>query len=55
MAATVLPGLTDPHRHIFGIGQRDTNTQPRGDDHAKESFLAKVKEAAGERAPAAAG
>lgn len=40
---TVLPGLTDAHCHIFGVGEREMNLNLEGTD-SREAFLAKVKE-----------
>jgi predicted amidohydrolase YtcJ len=40
---TVLPGLTDSHCHIFGIGERELTLNLEGTD-TLEDFLAKVKE-----------
>ncbi len=42
---TVLPGLTDSHCHIFGIGHRERALNLE-ETTTKESFLAKVREAA---------
>jgi len=39
---TLLPGLTDSHCHIFGIGQREMTLNLEG-THSSEDFLAKVK------------
>ncbi|HEY0003464.1 MAG TPA: amidohydrolase [Pyrinomonadaceae bacterium] len=39
---TVLPGLTDAHCHILGIGQREVNLNLEGTT-SLEDFLAKVK------------
>ncbi len=47
---TVLPGLTDSHCHIFGIGQRE-RTLNLENTPTKELFLAKVKEAVEQAAP----
>ena len=41
--ATVLPGLTDAHCHIFGIGERELTLNLEG-TKTLENFLAKVKE-----------
>ena len=38
---TVLPGLTDAHCHIFGIGERELNLNLEG-SRTREDFLAKV-------------
>lgn len=40
---TVLPGLTDSHCHIFGIGEREMRLNLEGTD-TLEAFLTKVKE-----------
>ena len=40
---TVLPGLTDAHCHIFGVGEREMNLNLEG-TNTREDFLAKVKE-----------
>ncbi len=40
---TVVPGLTDSHCHIFGIGDRETTLNLEG-TNTLEDFLAKVKE-----------
>ena len=40
---TVVPGLTDSHCHIFGVGEREMNLNLEG-AHTLEDFLAKVKE-----------
>src|SRR4051794_37169836 len=40
---TVVPGLTDSHCHIFGIGQRELSLNLEG-TNTLEDFLAKVKE-----------
>src|SRR5687767_5007442 len=40
---TVVPGLTDAHCHIFGIGEREMNLNLEG-TNTLEAFLAKVKE-----------
>jgi len=40
---TVLPGLTDSHCHIFGIGEREMNLNLEGTNTLGD-FLAKVKE-----------
>jgi predicted amidohydrolase YtcJ len=42
---TVVPGLTDSHCHIFGIGEREMTLNLEGTD-TLEAFLAKVKERA---------
>ena len=43
--ATVVPGLTDSHCHIFGIGEREMRLNLEG-TNTLEDFLAKVKERA---------
>ncbi|HMJ05075.1 MAG TPA: amidohydrolase [Chthoniobacterales bacterium] len=40
---TVLPGLTDSHCHIFGIGEREMSLNLEGAD-TREAFLARVRE-----------
>jgi predicted amidohydrolase YtcJ len=40
---TVVPGFTDSHCHIFGIGEREMRLNLEG-TNAREDFLAKVKE-----------
>jgi predicted amidohydrolase YtcJ len=40
---TVVPGMTDSHCHIFGIGEREVNLNLEG-TNTLEDFLAKVKE-----------
>ncbi|MDQ6656249.1 MAG: amidohydrolase family protein, partial [Verrucomicrobiota bacterium] len=40
---TVLPGLTDAHCHIFGVGQREMTLNLEG-TKTREDFLARVKE-----------
>ena len=40
---TVVPGLTDAHCHIFGIGEREVNLNLEGTG-TREEFLLKVKE-----------
>src|SRR5207244_873025 len=42
---TVVPGMTDSHCHIFGIGEREM-TLNLEDTNTREDFLAKVKERA---------
>ena len=44
--ATVVPGLTDSHCHIFGIGEREMQLNLEG-TNTLENFLAKVKEHVG--------
>ena len=39
---TVVPGMTDSHCHIFGIGEREMNLNLEG-MNSREDFLAKVK------------
>ena len=41
-ARTVVPGMTDSHCHIFGIGEREMNLNLEG-TNTLEDFLAKVK------------
>ncbi len=43
---TVLPGLTDSHCHIFGIGERELTLNLEG-TNTLQDFLAKVKERVG--------
>jgi predicted amidohydrolase YtcJ len=40
--ATMVPGLTDSHCHIFGIGEREMNLNFEG-ANTREDFLGKVK------------
>lgn len=40
---TIVPGLTDAHCHIFGIGERERNLNLAG-TNSREDFFAKVKE-----------
>ena len=40
---TVVPGLTDSHCHIFGIGEREMRLNLEG-TNTREDFLAKIKE-----------
>jgi predicted amidohydrolase YtcJ len=40
---TVVPGLTDAHCHIFGIGEREMHLNLEG-TNTRDEFLAKVKE-----------
>ncbi len=47
---TVLPGLTDAHCHIFGIGEREMNLNLEG-TNTRDEFLAKVKERAAKAKP----
>jgi predicted amidohydrolase YtcJ len=44
---TVLPGLTDAHCHIFGIGEREMHLNLEG-TNSREEFFAKVKERVGQ-------
>ena len=46
---TVLPGLTDAHCHIFGVGEREMNLNLEG-SNTREEFLARVKERVGQTA-----
>ena len=39
---TVVPGMTDSHCHIFGIGEREMNLNLEG-TNSREDFLAQVK------------
>lgn len=48
---TVVPGMTDAHCHIFGIGAREMNLNLEGTT-SLEDFLAKVKERVQEHRPA---
>jgi predicted amidohydrolase YtcJ len=48
--ATVLPGLTDSHCHIFGIGAREMNLNLEG-TRSSGDFLAKVKTYVSARPP----
>src|SRR5213078_4701185 len=43
---TVVPGLTDSHCHIFGIGEREMRLNLEG-TNSLEDFLARVKERVG--------
>ncbi|MFZ1218373.1 MAG: amidohydrolase, partial [Chthoniobacterales bacterium] len=47
---TVVPGLTDSHCHIFGIGERELTLNLEGTD-TLDAFLAKVKERAAKTEP----
>ncbi|MGI9087552.1 MAG: amidohydrolase [Chthoniobacterales bacterium] len=47
---TVLPGLTDAHYHIFGVGEREMNLNLEG-TRSLEDFLAKVKTRVEQTAP----
>lgn len=48
--ATVVPGLTDSHYHLMGVGLREVNLNLEGTT-TLESFLAKVKERVDKTAP----
>ena len=48
--ATVVPGLTDSHCHIFGIGEREMKLNLEG-TNTREDFLAKVKERVAQTEP----
>ncbi len=47
---TVLPGLTDAHCHIFGIGERELTLNLEG-TKTRADFLAKVKERVAQTTP----
>jgi hypothetical protein len=47
---TLVPGFTDSHCHIFGIGEREMRLDLEGTTSLK-NFLARVKERVGETAP----
>jgi predicted amidohydrolase YtcJ len=47
---TVVPGMTDSHCHIFGIGEREMNLNLEGTNTRKD-FLAKVKERVAQTEP----
>ncbi|MEP6821245.1 MAG: amidohydrolase [Chthoniobacterales bacterium] len=47
---TVLPGLTDAHCHIFGVGEREMTLNLEG-TKTRAAFLAKVKERVAATAP----
>ncbi len=47
---TVLPGLTDAHCHIFGVGEREMTLNLEG-TKTRAAFLAKVKERVASVAP----
>lgn len=47
---TVVPGMTDAHCHIFGIGGREMNLNLEGTT-SFEAFLAKVQERVGQTQP----
>jgi predicted amidohydrolase YtcJ len=44
---TIVPGLTDSHCHIFGIGERELRLNLEG-LNTRENFLAKLKQRAGQ-------
>ena len=46
---TLVPGLTDSHCHIFGIGEREMTLNLEG-TNTHQNFLAKVKERAAKTA-----
>ncbi len=48
--ATVVPGLTDSHYHLMGVGAREVNLNLEGTT-TLDSFLAKVKERVDKTAP----
>ncbi|HEU4386350.1 MAG TPA: amidohydrolase [Blastocatellia bacterium] len=48
--ATVVPGLTDSHYHLAGVGARELNLNLEGID-SLAGFLSKVKERAGKATP----
>ena len=47
---TVVPGFTDSHCHIFGIGEREMRLNLEG-TNSREDFLARVKEHVDKTAP----
>ncbi len=47
---TILPGLTDAHAHIFGIGEREMKLNLEG-TKTRAAFLAQVKERVAQTAP----
>ncbi|HEY8649501.1 MAG TPA: amidohydrolase family protein, partial [Chthoniobacterales bacterium] len=47
---TVVPGLTDSHCHIFGIGERELRLNLEG-TNTREDFIAKVKERVAQTEP----
>ena len=47
---TVLPGLTDAHAHIFGVGEREMTLNLEGTT-TRDEFLAKVKERVAQAEP----
>ncbi len=51
---TVVPGLTDSHCHIFGIGERELTLNLEG-ANTLEDFIEKVREGRENGSPAAAG
>ena len=50
MKRTVVPGLTDSHCHIFGIGEREMTLNLEGSD-TREDFLNRIKERAARMEP----
>ncbi len=48
--ATVVPGLTDSHYHLMGVGAREVNLNLEGTT-TLDSFLAKIKERVDKTAP----
>ena len=42
---TIVPGFTDSHCHIFGVGKREMNLNLE-ETNALENFVAKIKERA---------
>ncbi|MGE3465289.1 MAG: amidohydrolase [Pyrinomonadaceae bacterium] len=48
--ATIVPGLTDSHYHLMGVGDREVTLNLEGTT-TLESFLAKTKERVGKTAP----
>ena len=47
---TVVPGLTDSHCHIFGIGEREMRLNLEG-TNSREDFLAKIQQRANQTEP----
>jgi predicted amidohydrolase YtcJ len=47
---TVLPGMTDAHCHIFGVGEREMHLNLEG-NNTRDEFLARVKERAARTEP----
>src|SRR5947207_15074311 len=47
---TVMPGFTDSHCHIFGIGEREMTLNLEG-TNTREDFLAKVKQRVAQTQP----